>query len=250
MHNPKFSDFNPSEQLRYHKNKRIIFGVIIIMVGLFILAKKLGAPFIHYPVWPFVLIVVGIISGIKHSFRKLFSWVLVFIGVVFLIPRFEIFGMLSTHLIVPAVFIGAGLYVILKPKRSFNTYRKFDRIKRQVPSVTSFDEDTISLEVAFGERTSIVTSKNFKGGIIETTCGTTKLNLLQADGTSPITIDVDISFGSLEVFVPSHWDVAFEVNQSVASVDDKRYIRTQTETPIKLILTGKCSFGNIIVRSI
>lgn len=251
MSNSNFQHYDTAAHIRHHKNKRIMFGAFIILAGIFILAKKIGVPFIHYPIWPIVLIVVGIVSGIKHNFRRPFSWILILIGTLHLIPRFTIFGILSTHFIFPIILMGVGLYVIFKPKRNLKHCARFNGYRRErFTAATIHDEDSIALDVAFGERTNIITSKQFKGGTIDASFGNAKVNLLQAEGETPITIDVNISFGGLEIYVPSHWDIVLEIDDSFASVEDKRYIRTQAETPMKLILTGKCSFGSVTVKSI
>lgn len=251
MNNPTPQSFHPADQLRYHKNRRLLLGAFIIMAGIFVLAKKLGLPFIHYPIWPIVLIVVGIISGIKHNFRRPFSYILIIIGVLHLIPRFTFLGILSTQFVFPLILIALGLYVIFKPNRRFGRFSRFGYHHRErFSTATIVDEDTVALDVAFGERTSIITTKNFKGGTIDTTFGSVKLNLLQAEGQSPIIIDTSVSFGSLEVYVPSHWDVAFEIENNFASVEDNRYMRTQAEVPVRLVLKGKCNFGSVSVKSI
>lgn len=225
------------------RNKRVFFGALVILIGIFILSKRLGLLFLPFHVWPLILLAIGIYIGVKHQFRNFGAWVLIALGILFMIPRFFVFGILTTHLIGPVLIILLGIYLIVKPSRRFMMERH--------SFTTANDEDLINLDVTFGERTSVVTSKNFKGGIINNTFGSTKINLLQAESAEPVILDLRISFGSVEILIPSHWDLEIQVENSFASVEDKRYLRTlPTEENKILILKGSCSFGSITIKSV
>jgi Cell wall-active antibiotics response 4TMS YvqF len=97
-----------------------------------------------------------------------------------------------------------------------------------------------------------VTSKDFKGGLVNVTFGGCEVNLVQAELTEPTAvIDLRVSFGGVELIVPSHWDIQNEIDPSFGSVEDERTIQTTTTTETKktLILRGNCSFGSIEIKS-
>jgi len=228
---------------RDHKTSRIAFGALIIAIGTLVLLKKLGLLILPFHVWPLILIAIGIYSGVKHRFRHFGSWALITLGILFSIPRFLVFGVLSTHLVAPLMLIVLGIYLIVKPRRRY--WQKFHSMS------TTVDEDVLSLDVTFGERNAVVTSKNFKGGTISSTFSETKLNLMQADSKEPMVLDVSVSFGTLDILIPSHWDVEFQVSNSFASVEDKRYMRVvNTEEKRMLIIRGNCSFGSIDIKTV
>lgn len=232
-----------SRRCRDHRNGRIALGVLIVLIGAALLGRRLGLFFLPFHIWPLVLVAIGIFSGIKHQFRNFGSWALITLGVLFMIPRFLVFGVMSTHLVGPILLVILGIYVIAKPRRRF--------WKDNHDAPIAMDEDMIHLDVTFGERSSVVTSKNFKGGIVSNTFGETRINLLQADSIEPMVLDLKVSFGSVEILVPSHWDVEFQINNSFASVEDKRYMRVvTTDDKRTLILKGSCSFGSVVVKSI
>ena len=237
----------PASHYRRHckgnKNNRIAIGALVIIIGIILLAKRIGLFFFPFHVWPLILLAIGIYTGVKHNFRHFGSWVLIILGILFMIPRFFVFGVLSTHLVAPVLLIALGLYLIVRPRRNFR--REYDFVN------TAIDEDIINLDVSFGERNAVVTSHSFKGGTINNTFGEAKLNLMQADSTEPMILDVKVSFGSLEILMPSHWEVEFQVNNSFASVEDKRYMRmVATDERRMLIIKGNCSFGSIAVKSL
>jgi len=116
---------------------------------------------------------------------------------------------------------------------------------------TTNTEDTLNIDVAFGGRKSIVTSKNFKGGFVSTAFGGAEINLMQADSIETMYLDLKVSFGGVEIIVPSHWEVQIEVNPSFGSVEDHRMIRTASagEDKRTLVLRGSCAFGSIEIKS-
>ena len=122
-----------------------------------------------------------------------------------------------------------------------------------MPSMTNTTntEDTLNIDVAFGGRKSIVTSKNFKGGFVSTAFGGAEINLMQADSIETMYLDLKVSFGGVEIIVPSHWEVQIEVNPSFGSVEDHRMIRTASagEDKRTLVLRGSCAFGSIEIKS-
>ena len=113
------------------KNSRIAFGALIILIGLVILTKRLGLFVFPFPVWPLVLIAIGIYTGVKHQFRNFGSWALIALGVLFAAPKFFFFGILSTHLVAPLILILLGIYLIVKPRRSH-----WDRYRAAVAGTT------------------------------------------------------------------------------------------------------------------
>jgi beta-galactosidase/beta-glucuronidase len=75
---------------------------------------------------------------------------------------------------------------------------------------------------------------------------------MQADIVdSPAILDLKVSFGGVEIIVPSHWHVQNEINPSFGNVEDERNIQTASSLENKkvLILRGTCSFGNVEIKS-
>lgn len=228
---------------RHSKNNRYFFGAIIVLIGLFILSKRLGLFFFPVHIWPYILIAIGLYTGVRNQFRNFGSWVLIALGLLFAIPHFFVFGVLTNHLIGPVLIILLGVYLILQPNRRYYRQRQFTN--------TTLDEDYINLNVSFGEKSSFITSKNFKGGIINNTFGNAKVNLMQADSNEPMVLDMHVSFGAVDLLIPSHWELQLQVENSFSNIEDKRYMRVvQTEDKKILTIKGNCSFGAITVKSL
>ena len=226
------------------------FGLIIAAAGVFFLLFQLDMlnPIEYYIGlgWPLVLIVIGLVLGVRNKWRTIGPYILLTIGLVNLIPRFHVYNhVTSDDLIAPAALIAFGLYIAFRKRRSHWSDSK------RLEMVTN-GESRLNIDVTMGGRKEIVTSKEFRGGRISTTFGGVEVNLMQADGSvQPMVLDVKVSFGSVELIVPSHWEVINEIHPSMGSVEDHRNSRMPDTTTDKktLYLRGSCSFGSVEVKS-
>ncbi len=238
--------FNHPEKRREGKE---VFGFIIAAIGIFALLHTLHIfPSINYMFhigWPVVMIAIGFLIGLRNNFRRNMWWILIAIGAVNLVPVFHIGDVSSSRLAGPAMLIAAGLFIALRNKQ------RHEQDASRLQMVTN-GESYLNIENTMGGRKEIVTSKEFRGGHVRTTFGGTEINLMQADGTiQPIVIDINVSFGSIELIVPSYWEVINEIRPSMGSVEDNRSIRTPDSALERrtLVLRGTCSFGSVEVKS-
>lgn len=63
------------------------FGLILLLVGSFLLLKKFNLFYFDLrDMWPWALIIIGLLIGIKSKFKSAASWILMTIGVLHVIP--------------------------------------------------------------------------------------------------------------------------------------------------------------------
>jgi cell wall-active antibiotic response 4TMS protein YvqF len=241
---------------RRHKS-RLFIGVAIAVTGLAFLLTSMGLlPCISLDIsWPYILIGIGVLIGIKNGFHNNAWWILIVIGIANLTPPFTIMGRPSTRFAWPAAIIVAGLAIAFRPHRDrcFSRHgRRYGANMGMSMDTTINNDSTLSIDVTFGGKKEVVTSKDFKGGTVSATFAGCEINLAQADIMDPSAIlDCRVSFGSLEMVIPSHWEIQNEINPSFGNVEDSRTIHTATtnETRKILILRGNCSFGSIEIKS-
>lgn len=98
----------------------MIVGILFIAFGLMLLMHTLGLSTI-VPAWliswPMILIVIGLVSGVKHKFRKAGAYLCIATGLAFLAGEINP-HMFSGQLVVPAVLLAIGLYLILGKSQS------------------------------------------------------------------------------------------------------------------------------------
>jgi predicted membrane protein len=241
------SEFDYGEWMKRKQRNRMFFGFTIVLIGVLLFLRTIGVlDWLNLSTtWPLVAMAIGLLLGIKSGFRNNVWWILMIVGVCNFTPQFQIFGKPSTHFVWPAIVILGGLAIALKPRRA----KCYPQSKI---SSTVTEEGYVNIDVTFGGKKEIITSKDFRGGAISITFGGGEINLSQADFTAPeITIDVKMSFGGLELIVPSNWEIKNQIVSSFGAVEDERTFRTAPtkENSKTLILTGTCSFGSVEIKS-
>lgn len=225
------------------------FGLFVILIGVMFMLRTLDIiPHISWHNhWPIILIAVGLFVGIKNKFRNNAPYILIGVGICYLIPTFTILGVSSTKLILPTILILIGIALFIRPGKK-------NKCADKMQVVTS-DASTVNLDVTFGGRKEIVTSKQFQGGNVSTTFGGIELNLTQADSVmQPMVMKFKVSFGGVELIVPPHWEIQNDITPSFGSVEDHRSIHSRSNDDDKdnrkiLVLEGSCSFGSIEIKS-
>ena len=237
-------------------NDRFWTGLILIIIGGVLFADRMGFDFPHWIFsWQMLVILIGIISGIKHRFQNN-SW-LIFIAVGGFFLADEIID--DWHMkpfFWPLMIIGLGILFILRPNRGLfrggRRWRNTEYIKTYPlhSEETSSSDDVINSTSIFGGVKKVITSKNFKGGEIVCFMGGAEYNLSQADITGPVTIHITQAFGGTKLIVPPHWEIKTESVAIFAGIEDKRPMQPGSYDPNKLlILKGTTIFGGIEIKS-
>ena len=248
MRHRHYFDGNPESYIAHRQRNRRFVGFGIALFGIIFLLKALGVlSWYHISLsWPVILIAVGIFTGFKHQFRNHSWWILIFIGTANLIPEFTIMGHSSDHFIWPLALIIGGVMIALRPRKFERCYPKMNYSSSVNP------EGMIDINVAFGGKKEMITAKDFKGGMVDVNFAGCEINLTQADMAEQTSVlDFRVSFGGVEMVVPSNWDIQNEISPSFGSVEDERIIQPNIsgEQRKVLILRGSVSFGSIEIKS-
>ncbi|MBS1589306.1 MAG: hypothetical protein JST52_06790 [Bacteroidetes bacterium] len=232
------------------RSNKALFGVIIVLIGAGLFLEKIGLlPHFDFEItWPLVLIVIGLLIGVRNRFSTPAPYILLAIGVFNLIPAFTFHvgdkAIDSEDIVMPLLVMLGGLFIILKPRKK--------KSWMDMKCSTLNDGQTVNANVVFGGRKEIVTSKNFNGGKVTANFGGAEINLLQAESENPTMIlEVQVSFGGCEIIIPSDWDVKNEVETVLGSVEDKRHLRQPESAMNKktLVLRGSVFCGGIEIKS-
>ncbi len=252
---------------RSHRRGKIIGGIFVVLAGSLFLARELGAQLPEWLfTWQMLLIAIGVVSLIKHRFRKAGSFIPIAIGGIFLVSEFYP-AMAIKPLLWPILIIMIGFFIIFKPRR--NNWRKWSRHNRRwqrhghrgwadydkysncykegVPS----NENFIEAAVVFGAVQKNIISKEFKGGNISVVFGGCEINLTQADFTGSATLEISQVFGGTKLIIPPNWKLQSDsVSVIMGSIEDKRTVQHNLQDSDKiLILKGDVVLGGIDIRS-
>jgi predicted membrane protein len=235
------------------QQSKILAGLLVIGFGTVFLLDRMGMDIPNwFYSWEMIVIAIGLVSLVRHGFRKFSGYEMIAVGTIFLLNDFQP-NMIDQRLIIPVVVIAIGLGILWKAlgfgrknekKNHFETVM-FDASKEDATS------DYFETKTVFGGTEKNIVSKNFRGAKITSVFGGTELNLTNADLKQPATIDTTTVFGGLSIAVPANWRVQSELTTIFGGIEDKRPLvnSSETEDHKVLILTGNCFFGGVEIHS-
>ncbi len=245
-----------NQKLGEQKRGSIVTALIFIIAGVVIVGKNLNM--IDYQVyriiisWQMLLIAIGVYVLSKRETNG--GLILIGIGAFFLFPKIMGFGHYWIHTYWPVAFIIIGIIMIVKilgrGENNSSCCGKLNWDSKHQKEYSS-EEGFVVSSNTFGSVKQIVMDPVFKGASIKNTFGATILDLRHTTILEGETvINVDCTFGGVEIFMPGSWSVINEVNHIAGGSDDKRYRAFDSDgTGKKIILKGNITFGGLEIKS-
>ena len=227
---------------------RTILGVILVLIGLFMVGRSLNI--LPHGLaddlfsWPMILIILGILFLTSRP-GSTSGWILLIIGAVFLFPRITDLPYEFREVFWPVVFIGVGLLILFKSLTGIR--------RKNYQETTGSGADYIDEVAILGGSDRKITSESFKGGQITSILGGSQINLLSAHlAPGDNVVDVFSLFGGSTLIVPRNWNVKVEVTSILGGFSDKRTVAETTEKTGEgtLIIKGLVLFGGGEIKNV
>ncbi|MCL1933868.1 MAG: hypothetical protein FWF53_08695 [Candidatus Azobacteroides sp.] len=241
--------------------KKIVAGIIIMMVGAFLLFNKLGF-FIPdvYPLvisWQTLLIAIGVILLFdRHSDHKNVGLILILIGTLFLLSK--IYPLSGSGLAVPIIIIAVGIGFILKAMQK-KTNKDEETWISEHPEWSKYFKDfgknvtlneggVVHKEYTFSASKEKWTQGKLKNVFIEATFSGVEIDFTQAELADDIKVAAYIKvksvFSGVTLYVPEDWNIMVQKNGSFGGFVDSRPKRVLQIASDKLvILELEATFG-------
>ena len=248
-------------------NKRNVFWAIpFIFVGIVWFLKNMGIVtqelFSILISWQVLVMYIGIYNLFgRHFWGGIITFA---VGAVFLLPEIGLLDSHWLHVYWPLIFIFIGVFQLIKPKRRYNdAFRRKHfhhmhgrgdwRKGQNMYSNTDYSSNDgfVVSNNTFGSIQQIVVDPVFKGADIRNTCGGTVLDLRRTKLEAAQTfIDVECTFGGIEIYMPAEWNLQSQVSAVIGGCDDKRYQSSANiDQEHVLVVRGRITFGGIEFKS-
>ncbi len=245
--NENYRDENRQYRRDHHhlQNNRAIIGVILVLVGLFLVMRNIGffPGFIDHIIfsWPMLLVTIGLVITIGSSGGKTSGIIVMVVGAFFLIPHIfrETF---DVNMFWPAIFIIIGVIFIFSKRRGWNS----------VSTTTPAGDDYIDYVHVFSGGERQIVSDNFRGGKVTAIFGGSEIDLTKAKLASGVSeLELACVFGGTSIIVPDDWNVKIEVVPVLGGFGDSRKLNPgrTIDTSKQLIIKGAVVFGGGEVKS-
>lgn len=248
------------------RSKNIFWGLFLLLAAVFLVVSRLGflegfgVVSILFAIFWVAILIEGVI---RLSFGKiLFS--LAFLSIIF----DEQLGIeaITPWVVLAAALLGTiGLNMIFKRKKHYSydgDWNKhygdkivdveidteadadmYDEAKRQANGLSG---NKIFFRTNFGSAVKYVNSDNFEFAALECSFGAMKVffdNATIQNGNA--TIELDVSFGGVELYLPKHWSVVNQTDTAFGGVDEKNHNSTNG-SPV-VTLTGDVNFAGVTI---
>lgn len=223
----------------------LFFGMLCVFIGAMLVTKQYH--WLPYPIydivfsWQMLLIVVGLV-GLISGHRSPMAFVLIGVGLFFMLSKIPGTDFEAKRLFWPFIFILVGILILTKRGKPYFKYPHMN----SSGSSADFIEDT----VVFGGGRINVTSRNFQGGRITSIFGGSEYYFHQAELAEGVNvIEVFHIFGGSKLVIPSDWNVKIDIVSIFGGYSDKR-INVVGGNPAKeLYIKGFAIFGGGDIKS-
>jgi len=198
--------------------------------------------------WWTAFIIIPCLINFFNSKNKTMSLIGVGVGVLLLlatrgiIPWYEFWRYL-----ICIVFIIWGIMLIFSRKFSNDSS---STNKKNVDELKQVEQDgrTIrQINASFGKQVYEFAGQRFEGARVQTSFGFVGIDLRNADILDGAVIDIDCSFGGMEIHVGDDIVVKQSIESSFAGVDYKEHQHI-TENAKTIYIKGHCSFGGVEIK--
>ena len=198
--------------------RHYISGVILLAVGAYLLfGTNIGLPEnIRMMVWPVALIACGILFFTKSYNRQ--RWI-------------------NHH---------AYHHQHMRMKQCRGHH---ESINEATDEECQSEDGFLNSNNVFGGVRHVVLDEVFKGADVRTSFGGTTIDLRRTTILPGETyIDLDCSWGGVELYIPSEWKVVFKCNSFFGGYEDKRWQDTNVNQELILVIRGNISFGGLEIK--
>jgi len=233
----------------FRVNIGIIFGGLILLVGILLLLDNLHLVEFKQDIWDFWPVVI-ILIGLSQLFNtasgrfSFFGLFLVALGVLLLLNElghldFEIWTLW------PVVVIIMGFHII---RHHIQGTGKGRGRHSWMGGSREVDKDFINVSAILGGGEYTFSSKDLKGGKLTAIMGGGELDLRNCAFQSPqIHLDVFVLMGGYEIRVPKDWNVIARVTPLLGGIDNKTVKLNDSKKD--LIITGTIFMGGFEIKN-
>lgn len=252
------------------KNRNGIFwGLFLLLSAAILIVSQLHLITYTFSFWTIVatifLVAVLIKSLVYFSVPgSVFS--LAFLAIMYAKPL-GIAALTPWTILGAALLISIGLSMIFRPllmrhrpwmkyKYHQNFYRghhgNFSRAHIDVhedPDVSTVNDSEVNVYVKMGNSIRYVQSDDFKEANVDVSMGDAKIYFENVDVKDTAAINVNVSLGGVELYVPKEWNISKEMENNMANIDEIGTPVIDHDSPI-VHVRGLVSLGSLKISYI
>lgn len=224
------------------KAKNIIWGVILVAIGLIAGCNVLGIADINifFDGWWTLFIIIPCFVGLITDDDKTGNLIGLIIGAGLLLICQDILSFeLVWKMLLPIILVIIGLSMIFKDAIGGKVAKEIKKLNKENGKKNEY------CAVFSGENVNF-DGQQFEGAEINAIFGGVKLDLRNADITSDVVISACAVFGGVDIFVPENVDVKVKSTSIFGGTSDKTK-HENGDAPV-VYVDATCIFGGVDVK--
>lgn len=248
LKNKQSRHFELSKYKKMNRTGKIISGIALLLFGIIWLLEITHVLTISFDGWWTVFIIVPCLIGFFSFKDKMMSLIGVGTGVLLLLATRDIiaWGDFWKYLICMIAIVW-GVALIFSRNFFGNGCPPDKQAIKELKHVNQDGRSIRQISTKFGKQVFEFSGQRFEGATVQTCFGFVGLDLRNADLLDGAVIDIDCSFGGMEIRVDSNVNIKHAIDASFGGVEyNERMFTPDNEKT--LYIKGKCAFGGIEIK--
>lgn len=243
----------------------IFWGIFLLLSAAILVVSQLHILTYTFSFWTIVatiFLVAVLIKSLVYFTIPGTVFSLAFLAILYAKPL-GITALVPWTILGAALLISIGLSLIFRPwlakHRPWMSYHKdfskghhgqfvnFDY--NSDPDVKTVDAPDVNVDVKMGSSIRYVRSSDFHDAQINVTMGDAKVYFENVGVNDTATINVHVSLGNINLYVPSTWNIVKEVDSSMGNINEVGLSNVNSDSPI-VYVSGTVSMANLKISYI
>lgn len=224
--------------------KNILWGLLLIVMGVLIALDTFEIFDINFffDGWWTLIIIIPCVIDLFRGSNKTFDFLGIGVGVFLLLACQEVitFEMLL-KLLVPAVLVIVGVSLVFKDTLGGG------KVAKEIKRLNEMKTGGREYAATFSSQNVIIDNEPLQSMDLTAAFGSIKCNLENSFVNTDIVINANVTFGSIEIYVPKGVKVVVRSTSIFGGVSDKTENVNQDPNMPKIYINSLCLFGGVDV---
>lgn len=231
-----------------NRTSRIISGVAFLLFGIGWALELMGIINISLEGWWTIFIIIPCFAALFGSIKKSVPLTGLGVGILLLLASRGVipWGDFWKYILCIVAVIW-GLSLIFVRKTRFDSKKPDRGTVNELKQINQDGRQIREINVNFGKQVFEFAGQRFEGADVRTSFGFTALDLRNADILDGAIVNIDCSFGGMEIRVGRDICVKTVVETSFAGVETQCDLQP-SDSVKTLYVKGRCTFGGVEIK--
>ncbi|MCR5445368.1 MAG: cell wall-active antibiotics response protein [Bacteroidales bacterium] len=227
---------------------KLIGGILLLLLGIGLMLEVTHLIDFNFEGWWTAFIIIPCLISFFNSKNKTMPLIGVGTGVLLLLATRGIISWNDMwRYLICIVFIIWGIMLIFSRRSSIGCSAADKKNVEELKQINQDGRTIRQINASFGKQYFEFAGQRFEGARAQCSFGFVSIDLRHADILDGAVIDIECSFGGMEIIVGDDVIVKQAIDASFAGVECKEHLQSTANTKT-IYLKGHCAFGGIEIK--